>query len=344
MNLCGGEKIRMVEKNRKIIFISWTPSGRHTKLFADALKANLFFMPKHFNNTRGVLLLLDYLIKTFKTILIIFKNQPGFVFVQNPPSFSPILIIILSKIFRFKTVIDSHNGAFERPWIKIPLHKWALKQANLVTVHNEIIYQNLISSGKFDGINFHIISSKLSEPVNVSFDKEYEYFIIISSFASDEPIGILLEGVELFLRENPNFKFKVTGNYKRQIEVYNKFKDNTGIEFLGFVDENDYLQLLGNAFGAISVSKRDDVQQFSLMECIGFEVPFISNSNKTNKILFNNKMPLFELQPNEISKSLFYFINMKKELNENIKVLKKELQAKWENDFNNLLIKLNVCK
>lgn len=334
----------MIKKKSKIIFISWTTQGRHTELFANALKAEMFFISKHFKKTSGILLVFDYLLKTIKSFNLIIKKRPEYVFVQNPPSFSPVVIVILSKIFRFKTVIDSHNGAFEKPWIKVPLHKWALKNADLVTVHNEVLLQNLYSTGEYSGIEFHKINSKLSEFSNQNFRKVDNYFLVISSFASDEPMYILLEGISIFLKKNKEFKFKVTGSYERQIDVYNSFKNNEGIEFLGFIDEPKYLKLLRNAFGAISVSKRDDVQQFSLMECVGLEVPFISNSNKTNKILFNDRMPLFELEPQAVSDCIINFIKRKEEFNENIKKLKKELQIKWDNDFNKLINKLNIYK
>ncbi|AFH50168.1 Hypothetical protein IALB_2465 [Ignavibacterium album JCM 16511] len=332
----------MIKKKERLIFISWTPQGRHTELFAKALSADLFFIPKNFTKTYGILLIIDYLLKTIKTCSIILKYRPTIVFVQNPPSFLPIIVVALSKIIKFKTAIDTHNGAFENPWIKIPLHKWSLKNADIVTIHNEILHQNLLSTGKFNGINFLVINSRLSDSLEVSNRNFENYFLIISSFSSDEPIQILLEGIELFLKNNSSFKFKVTGNYVRQIQIYKRFKTTKGIEFLGFIDDIYYLQLLSNAFGAISVSRRDDVQQFSLMECIGLGVPFISNLNKTNQLLFHNKMPLFELKPMDIANCISDFIKRKNELNENIYTLKSELLIKWEIDFNNLLSKLKI--
>ena len=331
----------------KIIFISWTPFGRHTELLGKSFGAKIFFFEKIIKS-RGflwkLLFPLDYLVKALKSFLIILETKPSIVFVQNPPSLAPIWVVALSKLFKFKTVIDSHNGAFENPWLRIPFHIWSLRNSTLITIHNQELYKSLVSDKNFHGINFKILNSRLSAfPGRLKNDLNEKYFLVISSFSSDEPMDILLEGIRNFcVDDTHNYKFKVTGNYKRRIEIFNKYSKENKIELLGFVEDSKYDYLLVNAFGIITLSTRDDVQQFALMEAVGAEVPFISTDNLTNQALFGNRMILTENNPVGISQSIMSFINRKKDLQKNILEIKKELNQKWKADFNHIKNELKI--
>ena len=125
-------------------------------------------------------------------------------------------------------------------------------------------------------------------------------------------MDILLEGLRLYNRNNTGkLKFKLTGNYNKKKLLYDTYKDDPNIEFLGFVSNLEYKKLILNALGIISLSSRDDVQQFALMESIGAGIPFISNNNITNRSLFGDKMVLFEINPQNISEGIEFFIRIR---------------------------------
>ena len=328
--------------NKKIIFISWTDFGRHTELLGEALGTDIFFIKGLIKSRRltwRLLFPLDYLIKGLKTVKILLRIRPSVVFVQNPPSLAPILIVMCSKYFKTKTVIDSHNGAFEKLWMNVPFHIWALRNASIVTLHNQEIFKRLVSNKKLSDINFMILGSRLPEYPTISKDnKEKKYFLVISTFSSDEPMENLLEGITIFLsNNNNNFKFKVTGNYKKKRYLYEKYSKYKNIEFLGFVDDNKYNHLVVNAYGIISLSTRDDVQQMALIEAIGAEVPFISSKNLTNVSLFGDQMILIDNIPNKIVEGINSFIQNKKVLDKNVFDIKVAQKSKWEKDFNILI-------
>ncbi len=148
---------------------------------------------------------------------------------------------------------------------------------------------------------------------------------------------VILDGIVRFSGTVKDFKFKITGNYERNRELYKKYRGHNNIEFLGFVDDRTYDYLLVNAYGIIALSTRDDVQQFALMEAVGARVPFISNNNKTNIDLFENKMILIENSPAELVEGITNFIKNKDELENNIIEIKFHQTVKWEKEFNNLL-------
>ncbi len=115
----------MIQKN-KIIFISWISYHSHTQLLGKAFGADIFYIDNLINSRKilwKLFFLFDYFYKSFLTVLLILKNRPSIVVIQNPPSIAPVIIVFFSIIIKFKTVIDSHNGAFEKPWVSLPFHR-----------------------------------------------------------------------------------------------------------------------------------------------------------------------------------------------------------------------------
>jgi len=328
-------------KNCKIVFITWTSYSPHSVLLSRAFNADLFYINNLINSRRKLwkmFFFIDYLFKSYKTFKIIYNNSPNVVVVQNPPSIAPIVIVFFNMFRKFKIVIDSHNGAFEKPWVSIPFHRWAMKQADVVLVHNNQLFNELIDNVNYKKVNFRILNSKISEFPNVKKeDQKIPYILVITTFSGDEPMDILLEGIRKFSEDyRSNIKFKITGNFNKKLFLFSEYSKDDKIEFLGFVEEEHYNYLLINAFGVISLSKRDNVQQFSLMEAIGAEVPFISSDNLTNRALFDDKMILTENSQISICQNINLFIEEIEKLKENILIIKKELSEKWENDFSKI--------
>ena len=159
----------------------------------------------------------------------------------------------------------------KKPWVSVPFfRKWALKNADIVTVHNTQLYNRLRKS--YINVNFKILNSRLAK-----FDKVLDetgedkpYFLVVSAFSADEPMEILLKGIKLFENRNPDkVAFKLTGNYKKRPLLYEEYYQEPHIQFLGFVSDDKYKNLFMNALGILSLSSRDDVQQFALMEAVG---------------------------------------------------------------------------
>lgn len=331
----------------KIIFISWTNFSRHSDLLAQASGAEIFYIDNLIHSRRVLWHLffwLDYLSKCIRTSLVLWNTKPKFVFVQNPPSIASLPIIFFRKIYHYKVIIDSHNGAFEKKWSEIPFHKWALRQADLVTIHNSQLYNRLSNDFNFRGVKFMILNSKLTDFSRTKKETQKQpYFLVVSTFSPDEPIETLLEGIREFCkRSNSKLKFRLTGNYKKKYFLFSEFSAIDNIEFLGYIDEELYNYQLVNSFGIISLSTRDDVQQFAISEAVGAEIPFISNNNATNRDLFDNKMVLTELTPSAISSSIDNFIKNREELITNIKEIKETLANKWNSDFINIKNELGI--
>ena len=94
---------------------------------------------------------------------------------------------------KFKVVLDSHNSAFEKPWKAIPFHKWALKKADVVLVHNDQLLNKIIDNSYYRRINFKVLNDRLIDyKVRKDDLQKACYFLVVSTFSNDEPMAILL--------------------------------------------------------------------------------------------------------------------------------------------------------
>lgn len=335
----------MIKNDNKVIFITWTTYSPHSLLLSEAFNSKIFYVD-NLINSRGLLwkllFLFDYIYKAYTTISIINKQSPNIVIMQSPPTLTPIVIVLYSFLKKYKTVIDSHNGAFEKPWDSVPFYKWILRKADIVIVHNQQLLNKLRNNDSYRQINFKLLNSRLSDYSDIK--KEVKpYTLIVSTFSGDEPMDILLEAIKIFNKDNPEVtKFMLTGNYNKKLELYNKYKNDSGIEFLGFVSNENYRQLVVNAEVLVSLSTRDDVQQFALMEAIGAETPFISNRNKTNEMLFGDNMILIDILPKDIAIGISNFFSKKEKYIKNVSLLKKQIKDNWTSDFKKIRFDLNL--
>jgi len=332
--------------DKKIIFVSWTSYARHSDLLGQALGGEVYFI-EDLIKSRGLIwkmfFIVDYLSKAIRSLKIISQKRPKYVFVQNPPSVAPVALVLFRRIMGFKLVVDSHNGAFEEPWISVPLHKWSLSQADLVVVHNRQILKNIKDSRQFENVNFQVLNSRLPEfPGVPRSEQSHPYILVISTFASDEPMEELLSGISLFIETHgKGVGFKITGNYRKSSDLYEKYSGKKGVEFLGYVDEEEYKSILVNAHGIIALSTRDDVQQFALMEAIGAGVPFISTDNITNRALFNDHMVLTKNISEDIEKSIDMFLINRDAYKRNVENIKATQSERWQKDFDMLVNSLS---
>jgi glycosyltransferase involved in cell wall biosynthesis len=332
---------------KKTIFISWTSYHSHTQQLGKAFNAEIFYIGNLINSRNLIwklFFLLDYFYKSVRTIFVILRTRPTIVVVQNPPSIAPVVIVFFSLIIKYKTVIDSHNGAFEKPWVNLPFHTWALRHSNIVIVHNNQVFKEVTDEKNFQNINFKKLGSKPSDfDIKERKTEESPYFLVIATFHNDEPMEILLKGIREYNNNNTSsLKFKVTGNYKKNLNLYNEFSKDKNIEFLGFISQDDYNLLLTNAYGSIALSTRDNVQQYAVIESISAGVPFISSDNMTNRELFGNKAILTENAPTAIAESIELFISDRERLLNNVLRVKKTFIERWQKEFNNIQKELTV--
>lgn len=322
--------------SKKILIIMWYGYSRRAKSLSKELNADLLLIDTYITKNvfiRKYLLLFDYLIKSIITFFNLIKINPDLIIATSPPSFCPIICCIYAKLFNRIFLIDGHNSAFLKPWIKVPFYNIALREAKLVLVHNLELFTFL--SKKYLHYNFTVLpdplpnfnssNNKISEP-------NEKYFLVILSFSSDEPINLLFNSIKIYLSTfgNENFLFYITGNYLKNKEVYKQYCQIKGIKFLGFLNHEDYEKLLIDSFAVITFSTKPMVQQSATIESLAASVPFISENSETNRRIFYKGVILTDLEEKKIIESINLMIEKRDMLKNEISLLRQEYYTNWK--------------
>ncbi len=319
----------------KSLIIMWYGYSRRATSLSKKLDFDLLLVDSVITKSvhiRKYLLWLDYLIKSIYTFFELIKRRPENVIATTPPSFCPMISFIYCRIFNKKFIIDTHNSGFMSPWIKVPFYKTVLKKADLILVHNQEEYEYL--KNLYKDYKFFVLPDPLPDfspnIVKENLSNSEKYFLVILSFSSDEPVEIIFQAIKIFLEHYDGYKFKITGNYKKNKVIYNQYCKINGIEFLGFVDEKLYERYLINAYGIITLSTKPMVQQSAAIEALGACVPLICEESSTNKRIFPRGAVLSKIK----LENLFEAIKFLSEENDRLKIEissdKKDYMNKYE--------------
>jgi len=243
-------------------------------------------------------------------------------------------------------VVDAHNGAFREPWVSVPFHLRILKSATVVIVHNHE-YENHLRQ-LYPDIRFHVLHDRIPI-IDSSFGnksaKAQKYILIISSWSPDEPLKEICKALQLYQEQNGNgIIFQISGDYSKNIELYNKYSRIDGINFLGFIDDNEYKKVLRNAFGVIALTTLPMVQQCAAMEAVGACVPMIIPDFDTNRRLFTKGAIFTSIDALNIKKAIEKLLNNRSILLDSIKEVREYLNREWESEFVELnkIVELNT--
>lgn len=315
----------------------WYAYSRRAKSLSAELDAELILLDTFVTKNikiRKFIIWIDYLIKSFITLRMLFNKNPDIIIATSPPSFCPMICYFYCKIYKKKLVVDAHNSAFLKPWISTPYYLKVLKNAKVVLVHNIELKESL--KEYFLNLKFFVLQDPLSnfkiEKTEFSPDFSSKYFLLILSFSSDEPVELIFNTIYNFLNNNNNEKvlFYVTGDYNKNIKVYNKYKVIDGIKFLGFIDDEKYKEMLIHSFAVISFSTKKMVQQSAAIEALSAGIPLISEKSTTNKRIFYKGAILTDIVGQEIQWALSEMIKRQEILKNEMLALRNEYSLAWK--------------
>mgnify|MGYP005851353021 CR=1 FL=1 len=194
-----------------------------------------------------------YVFLSIRTIKYLLKSKPGLVVCQNPSVVLSALLVLVSRIQKFFLIIDRHSN------FKIPLResrhpKWrafhyfsdySIRNADLTIVTNSEAAEYVSALGGKpvilpDKLPSALVGGKVTLKGEVNF-------LLICSFGSDEPIDSILNS---FIRLDQKYQVYVTGNFKKY-DKWKSYSDIDNINFLGFINESDYLDYLASVDATI---------------------------------------------------------------------------------------------
>lgn len=316
----------------KSIFIVWGREAEHSKYLARALDSDLkqIYIKKIGNINLPVLF--RYVWQTYKTILVLFKDRPEIVIVQNPPVFAPLVVLFYCKMLGARFMIDSHTSFLDKKWTYF---HWLLKpiarMATLNTCHN---FKNLEVFERWgveqamvmrpynpdynrDELNKDLENKELAGLVEGSFLP----IIMVNRFAGDDDWQTVIETAKLM----PEADFFITGSIPKNFNT--KISDN--IHLTGYLEHKEFIKLMWRCRMVLSLTLRKDTILWSIGEAMSLGKPFITSDTEVLRHYFG-EVALFS-KPNK--EELKERIEKANENREQAKIKIKEFVKKEKEDW-----------
>ncbi|WP_417536744.1 glycosyltransferase [Methylophaga sp.] len=321
------------------VWFTWEDHRRSREL-ADSFNAKYVLLES--DRSRFI----RYLILSYRTIKKIVFLRPSVVFCQNPSIVLASLLCVIQKYFGFILVVDRHsNFKFEFENSKNPiwklflfLSKYSVRKAHLTIVTN-IDLQSVVDSW---GGRAEVLPDKLPNLYKHKYDgfksKNFKNVFAITTFDSDEPIEEMLGAASLLSDE---YRIYFTGNYEKFFKGKNRtIKIPKNVEFLGFVPEDTYRNLLGSADVAVVLTKKNLILNCGAYESVSLNIPSVVSNTRTMKEYFYKGFVYTDIDPESIAQGIISCAINGKSLKRDLRDLKVELESRWNEKFLKVLEKL----
>lgn len=324
--------------SQTIIFISWVAHSTRSDSLAHHLGAQSvhihYFKPKQFKYLYAPL---KYLLSGSKTLAVLSREKPDFVFVQNPPIFCALTVWLWCLFSRAKLIIDSHTGAFDQPrWKAFHwLFRFLARRAALTIVHNDPLTQIVTNWGAaaitIGDIPFHL-ETDFTYPFRDGFNVVY-----VCTFSPDEPVDAVIAAAKAL----PEINFYVTGNLKyAAADIHERVPTN--MTLTGFIPHKEYVALIKGCDVIMSLTTRNNTMQNGAYEAMEVGVPIITSNWPVLRQTFTKGT----IHVDNTAKELIDAVEkMQKEhlrYVEEVRLLREERLKVWQENFSSMLQILGV--
>jgi len=307
------------------VFLTWLPYSQRSQTLAESFGAKPVYFGYLSGGRTAFRAAVRYFLMTLHTIGFLVRHRPGLVFVMNQPVFLPLVVFLLSFLFNYKYVIDSHSGLFnKREWRwSLPVMKYAYRRSLFSIVTNRE-HKELVESwgGRVEVLGALTIGE---EPVKPFSRPAGPCFVVIGTFASDEPTAEVLEAC----RRLPDWHFYVTGSLKKAPRnLVEQVPPN--VTFTDFMARPNYVGLVQAMDGAIVLVKNDNVMQRGAYEAMSWAVPIVTSDWPLLRETFCRGTLFVDNSPEQIVGAVRQFVERQEFFRSEIRRLQEERAARWE--------------
>lgn len=313
------------------MFLAWSPPShtRRSELMArelgiplrrvHVLKKGLYLAP------------LRYAIQSLLTLIILFRERPKAVFVQNPSIFASLFAWIYCALTRSSLIIDSHTDALQSEVWKwsLPLHRFLSRRAKVTLVTNAYLAQIIQGWGAKSQIIVDVPSElpkgkpyPLAHPFNIA---------MVSSFAPDEPLAEVVRVAEKL----PDVGFYVTGNpawgAKRLPDPL-----PVNLHLTGFLTDDAYYGLLRSVHAVMALTKENHTMQRGACEAVWLGQPIITSHWPVLRQCFHKGTIHVDNTTKGIEAGVLQMRAAYEQLAEDVKLLQDERRQQWQEIVNQL--------
>jgi glycosyltransferase involved in cell wall biosynthesis len=310
------------------VFLTWLPFSQRSQTLAESFQAEPVYFGYLAGGRNPFRAAFRYLVMTLHTIGFIFRHRPRLIFVMNQPVFLPLTVYLLSFVFRYQYVIDSHSGLFnKRQWNwALPLMEDAYRRSLFSIVTNRT-HQALVQAW---GTQVEVLGALLlgDEPVEQFRRPEKPSLVIIGTFAEDEPTTEVIEAC----RRMPDFHFFLTGALERApAGLRENAPDN--VTLTGFMSRPGYVGMVQSMDAAIVLVKHENVMQRGAYEAMSWGVPIITSDWTLLRQTFYRGTLFVDNSPDQIEWAVRQLIDHLPFYQAEIARLREEKAARWQEDI-----------
>jgi glycosyltransferase involved in cell wall biosynthesis len=283
---------------------------------------------------------LRYPFAVLQTTRILFTKKPELLFVQNPSILLAYTAALLRPFLGFRLVIDLHTLYIQPNGVKKiiagALNNFALKHCDAVIVTNEAYKQQ--------------IAARTDRPVLVLADKIPEFerdfqpvslkgsynILYICTFASDEPWQEVIAAAAL-----------VTDDICIHISGRNRVKQADvpkNVILTGYLATDEYRSLLHSVDAVMVLTTANDCLVCGGYEAVAAGKPLILSDTVALRGFFSKGTVFTANRRNAIAAAIGSVRNDTLSLTTNIKTLKAEMAAAWEQQWRSLLAELESLR
>lgn len=319
------------------MFIVWGAEMELSRRLARALGAEA--RQVYYKKIWGVNLpaLIRYLAQSAATLLILFKNRPEAVIVQNPPVFAPLAVLLYCKLSGARFAIDSHTAAFlDDKWIKFyRLFKFAAKRACLNSCHNYKNLEILNSWGIEPALAMQFFNPRY-DPAELAHPMHDECLekvlttsklpvMMVNRFADDDDWQTVIKTAELM----PDADFFITGEPRRQIGK----SDN--VFLTGYLAHQEFLKLMRRCRVILALTLRPDTVLWSIREIMALNKPFVTTDSEVSRHYFGKIGVFAKPGAPELKEKILSAAENEADIKNKIKIFLEHDKSRWEDEIAN---------
>lgn len=321
----------------KAVFMVWGPPshGNRTRVFARGLGIEVHHV--YSTTRRGPWAApVKYPYQAVATLVFLARTRPDIVFVQNPPSFAPVVVAFYAWLARKKFVVDSHTDAFVSPWWTRPawLYRLVARRAVATVVTNQHLADRIRSWGG-DALVIRDIPGE--QPTGTYPMPEGFNVAVVATFADDEPLDEIVETA----RRMPDVRFWVTGDPGREgAAVPTDIPPN--VTLTGFLSLSEYFGLLRDCDVVMCLTTRDHTMQRGACEALSLAKPIITSDWSVLRDYFNKGTVHVDNTPDRIAAAVTEVRTDPERFAREIVALRGEVRQEWEESRRLLIERLEA--
>lgn len=314
-----------------VLFVSWEKHRRSTSLALRLGIRNVFLessLPR----------IIKYPLFLCQTLLLLFKERPQVLIVQNPSVVLSCFALLMRSVFQFCLIIDAHNAGvvwygpcrcFFQPILTI-LHRYA----NVTIVTNEPLSKIVKDHGGIPLILPDTIPDfGLVKKVQV-FSKGGQFIVtFINTFSIDEPYQAVFEASKCL---PSNILIYVTGSVEK-VGGISQFNCEENVVFKGYIPDDEYLDLLNGSHCIVDLTTRDDCLVCGAYEALALGIPMVLSDSMVTRQLFNKGVAYTKADAASIVEAILDVMENHSIYQDQLLVLRDEFQAEWDLSSKKLL-------